>query len=301
MRFIDNSMLKIESLKEMTGWSNSVHCDRQKIGFVPTMGALHQGHLSLIAAAKKKCDLVVVSIFVNPLQFNEETDFVNYPVDLAGDFKQLEELGVDVCFLPTKESMYQRLPLLNLEMPELIDCLCGKDRPGYLEGVMLIVAKLFNVVKPDEVFFGQKDYQQCLVVKRLIEDLNYDLKFNICPTVRDESGLALSSRNRRLSPEGLQLAASFVQILCSLRRRLQAFLSSYPQDKLLEKSGGSVINLVKFKSDGEEILKTVKGVKLEYLEICCADDLGEVVENRKVLVAVAFWVEGVRLIDNLLV
>ncbi len=174
------------------------------IGFVPTMGALHEGHLSLVEAAKQECDVVVVSIFVNPTQFGEGGGFQSYPRDLEKDKMMLERAGVDYLFAP--DEMHSENPV-TFNLPEdLTNWGCGSSRPGHFEGVAQICAKLFNIVKPHKVYFGQKDYQQTLVIERLIQGLNYDIELRVMPTIREADGLAMSSRNAGLTPEGREKA-----------------------------------------------------------------------------------------------
>ncbi|EKD47919.1 MAG: pantoate-beta-alanine ligase [uncultured bacterium] len=169
------------------------------IGFVPTMGSLHQGHLSLIEAAKRECDMVVVSIFVNPTQFSEGEDFAAYPRDFEKDKLALERAEVDYLFYPEASEVYPVSDMVGFKLPnDLTDMTCGKFRHGHFEGVAQVCAKFFNIIKPHKVYFGQKDYQQTLVIKRLIEDLNFGIELRICPTVREQSGLAMSSRNKYL-------------------------------------------------------------------------------------------------------
>lgn len=276
----------VEYKKEIRNLVWQKRCGGEKIGFVPTMGFLHEGHLSLIREAKRECDVVVVSIFVNPRQFNNKEDLERYPIDLEGDLELLRSEGVDLCFLPKVEEMYGEETFVEIGAGELVNCLCGKSRPGHFGGVMLVVAKLFNIVGPDVVYFGQKDYQQCLVVKKLIEDLDFGIEMRILPTVRDEFGLALSSRNSRLSEEGLRAARNIVQILYSVERSI--LTGKVVVSELIEE----MVN--KF--------SVYSGLEVDYAEIRRAEDLSEIEEiDGEVVVAVAVNVEGVRLIDNILV
>ncbi len=276
-------MRVIRTVKDLDDWRKSV---KGKVGFVPTMGFLHQGHLSLVDAAKKECDLVVVSIFVNPAQFNDGTDFESYPRDEVNDLDLLKERVVDVCFMPEVSDVYPDGAVkIEMKVPDLTSCLCGKYRPGHFEGVLLVVSKLFNFVRPDVVYFGQKDFQQCLVVKQLIRDLNFRIEMRIEPTVRSEEGLALSSRNARLSEDGLKKAL------------------------LIKDSLDMVVTMIE---DGENSIDQIEealgnffvqnGVEVEYAEMRSAVDLSRREDLGKPLVyAVAVWIEGVRLIDNVVI
>jgi pantoate--beta-alanine ligase len=173
----------------------------RSIGFVPTMGALHEGHLSLVRTARAENDLVVVSIFVNPLQFGPSEDLQRYPRDLEGDMEKLQALEVDYLFLPEPEGMYPQGFCTFVEVQGLSERLCGAFRPGHFRGVATVVLKLFEIVQPTRAYFGQKDYQQSLIVRRMVEDLNLPLQVVVCPTVREPDGLAMSSRNLYLSPQ----------------------------------------------------------------------------------------------------
>ena len=189
---------------------NPARTARKSIGFVPTMGNLHQGHLNLVREAKKLCDVVVVSIFVNPIQFGPNEDFDSYPRTLEQDQRLLAEVGCDIVFAPSVEQMYGNSPrLTNITVSDITNDLCGLQRPGHFDGVAVVVTKLFNIVQPDFAFFGQKDYQQLAVIRQLVQDLNMPLEVIGVPIVRAEDGLALSSRNRYLSEaeraEALQL------------------------------------------------------------------------------------------------
>ena len=173
----------------------------KSLGFVPTMGALHRGHLSLIEASKAENDLTICSIFVNPTQFNNPQDLAVYPRTLQADCEMLESVKCDVVFAPNAHDMYLTLPNLKFDFGDLERVLEGKFRPGHFNGVGIVVSKLFNIIQPDSAYFGQKDLQQCAIINRLVKDLSYNLKLNICPTQRETDGLAMSSRNRNLTPE----------------------------------------------------------------------------------------------------
>ena len=194
---------------------------KKLIGFVPTMGNLHEGHLTLVRAAKKICDVVVVSIFVNPIQFGVGEDFDSYPRTLEQDSRLLADVGCDIIFAPSVEQMYGTQPrLTNISVGQITDDLCGKSRPGHFDGVAVVVTKLFNIVQPDFAFFGQKDYQQLAVIRQLVQDLNMPLEVIGVPIVRAEDGLALSSRNGYLSEQQRAIAPTIYQLLKQAEQQL---------------------------------------------------------------------------------
>lgn len=195
---------------------------KKMIGFVPTMGNLHEGHLTLVRAAKKICDIVVVSIFVNPIQFGAGEDFDSYPRTLEQDSRLLADVGCDIVFAPSVEQMYGSQPrLTNISVGQITDDLCGKSRPGHFDGVAVVVTKLFNIVQPDYAFFGQKDYQQLAVIRQFVQDLNIPLEVIGVPIVRAEDGLALSSRNGYLSAEQREIAPTIYRLLKQAEQSLQ--------------------------------------------------------------------------------
>ena len=260
-----------------------------KVGLVPTMGALHQGHLSLIKKAKESCDKVVVSVFVNPIQFGPSEDYNQYPRTLDKDYELCTQAGVDIVFAPSPEIMYgkgQRLSNDNLTYvcPPFfyVNKLCGKSRTGHFDGVCTVVLKLFNIVQPDFGFFGQKDAQQAVIIKKMVRDLNVPVEIVECPIVREESGLALSSRNKYLSDEGREDALVLSKILKNI--------------KACYRKGITDIGVLKETAYG---FLTDKH-DLEYLEIFDKDTLEEkekADDNSRVFIACR--VEGVRLIDNI--
>jgi pantoate--beta-alanine ligase len=267
----------------------------KKIGFVPTMGALHIGHISLIEKAKKKCNFVVISIFVNPTQFGPSEDFKKYPRPIKNDLAICRKTGVDVVFAPTAKQMYpapgrggmyprENLTWVNVE--KLTEPLCGRFRQGHFRGVATVCAKLFNIVAPDIAFFGQKDAQQAIVIKREVTDLNMPLKIVVCPTVRQADGLAVSSRNQYLT-------------------RQQKKYATYIY-KALKKSENLVRRGVKKSkriiSEMKKILKQVPSIKIEYISIVDAGTLQGLEKiTGKVLIAVAVKIGSTRLIDNIVV
>jgi pantoate--beta-alanine ligase len=257
-----------------------------KVGFVPTMGALHEGHLSLVRKALIENDLVVASIFVNPLQFNDLDDFDRYPQNLGRDKKMLEEEGCHILFLPENDDFFKEKPKMTLQFGQLDKVMESQGRPGHFNGVGIIVSKLFHFVQPHRAYFGLKDLQQFLVIKMMVRDLNFDVEIIACPTIREKSGMALSSRNLRLSDKGkkrgLALNKSLYGVLESLR---QGFGIDYSLQKW------------------RDILVADPGVEFEYLEIGNMIDLSPVKEfetESSYVLCGALKVEGIRLIDNLI-
>ena len=205
----------ISHIPEMQHWSEAKRLEGKKIAFVPTMGFLHEGHLSLVREGKRRGDVVVVSIFVNPIQFNQRADFATYPRNLEQDCCLLEEVGTDALFSPEAPEMYPEGFQTAVEVDNVSRPLCGAFRPGHFRGVATVVLKLFSVVRPDRAYFGQKDAQQVAVVKQMVRDLDLDLEIRVMPTVRDPDGLALSSRNAYLSPEQRQRALALPRALAT--------------------------------------------------------------------------------------
>ncbi|MCU4641357.1 pantoate--beta-alanine ligase [Acinetobacter courvalinii] len=209
------------TIQGLTASLSPARSSKKLIGFVPTMGNLHEGHLTLVREAKKLCDVVVVSIFVNPIQFGAGEDFDSYPRTLEQDSRLLAEVGCDIIFAPTVEQMYGTQPrLTNISVGQITDDLCGKSRPGHFDGVAVVVTKLFNIVQPDFAFFGQKDYQQLAVIRQLVQDLNMPLEVIGVPIVRAEDGLALSSRNGYLTEEQRAIAPTIYQSLKQAEQQL---------------------------------------------------------------------------------
>lgn len=257
----------------------------KSIGFVPTMGALHEGHLSLIRSAKNATDIAVCSIFVNPTQFNNSHDLAVYPRTLEADCALLEQADCDVVFAPNAEEMYPQLPNMTFDFGDLERVMEGAFRPGHFNGVGIVVSKLFHLVQPDKAFFGQKDLQQCAIVNRLVKDLSFDLEFIVCPTQRETDGLAMSSRNRNLSPEQRSLAPILYKALQKGK-------------ELLNKGQSSV----QVKHTIEESIGHIQGIELEYFEIADKDNLNpieQLVPNQTAL-CIAAYLGKTRLIDNIL-
>jgi len=256
----------------------------QRIGVVPTMGALHAGHLSLIETARNECDLVVVTIFVTPLQFGPDEDFERYPRTLKDDLEQCRKLGVDVVFHPSQDTLYPAGFDTAVEVGELSTIWEGKHRPGHFRGVTTIVLKLFNIALAHLAYFGRKDYQQQAIIRRMCRDLNVPTEIRTCPTVRDSDGLALSSRNQYLSPEERQSALALSRCLNQTRDRVV--------------SGET--NLAAVRREMQEVLDSTEHVALDYFTIADPDSLEELSTPQSEMVAlVAAHVGKTRLIDNL--
>lgn len=284
MKISAGTMQLCRSIAEMRSAVNMLKTQGLRLGFVPTMGALHDGHLSLVRAAKEKCDAVAVSIFVNPAQFGPNEDFAKYPRTFDRDREMLEKEDVDLLFAPSTEEMYPGGQLAYVTVEGLSEKLDGKSRPGHFRGVTTIVSKLFNIIQPEIAFFGQKDAAQVAVIRRMVRDLNLPVQIVACPIVREPDGLAMSSRNRYLTPE--QRTSALV-----LSQSLQAAKSSFDAG---ERDPAKLIEV------GTKTVASHPEVRLDYFEIVDPDTLDSVAEIRKpVLVAVAAFVGATRLIDNL--
>lgn len=273
----------IPRIVEMQRWSDARRVEGKQIAFVPTMGFLHEGHLSLVREGKKRADVVIVSIFVNPMQFNQQSDFATYPRGLGQDQRMLEEVGTDVLFYPEAGEMYPEGFQTAVEVDKVSQPLCGAFRLGHFRGVATVVAKLFNITKPHVALFGEKDFQQCVVIKRMVKDLNFDMEILAMPTIRESDGLAMSSRNARLSP------AERLTSLCLFRALQQA------QDFVRqgERRASTILRAV------QETIIREGGVRIEYVSLCHPETLEEVSEIAgPTLLALAVWVGEVRLIDN---
>jgi pantoate--beta-alanine ligase len=256
-----------------------------EVGLVPTMGALHAGHVRLIEEARSACGCVVVSIFVNPLQFDRTDDLDRYPRTLQADLGMCADAGVDVVFAPTVEEMYPTAAECTVEVGRIADHLCGRHRPGHFRGIATIVLKLLQIVRPDRVYFGEKDAQQLAVIRHLVLDFNVPVHVEGVPTVRDIDGVALSSRNERLSPEERVLARSLHSALSEAGRHISAG----------ERDPGRVTAAagLQLPQDGR--------LRLEYLEVVDPEHIQPVTQiEGPVLVAGALWVGSTRLIDNLM-
>jgi pantoate--beta-alanine ligase len=279
-------MRTISDPQQMRQWSIKARSHGKTVGFVPTMGYLHQGHQALIEAARRSSDLVVVSIFVNPLQFGPSEDYHHYPRDVRRDKKLLESLNIDILFVPEPAKMFPHGFKTYVEVEELSKRLCGKTRPGHFRGVATVVAKLLNLVQPDRIYFGEKDYQQLLVIKRMVEDLNFPVQIVGLSTVREYDGLAMSSRNSYLSPSERK-AANILHKALALAKD-EAKRGEHDAQKL----GLRLRSLI-----GSE-----PSVRLDYLVFANPTTLEEVRQLRgKTLVALAAHVGKARLIDNVII
>jgi len=273
----------VKSVSEMQQLADLWRRDGKVIAFVPTMGYLHEGHLALMRAARKEGDVLVISIFVNPIQFGPHEDYERYPRDLERDLRLAESVNVDVVFAPEVKEMYPDGFQTIVDVTELSKPLCGKSRPGHFRGVATVVTKLFNIVKPHVAVFGEKDFQQLVVIRRMVKDLNMDVRIIGHPIVREADGLAMSSRNVYLSPEERKVALRLSQSLKKARHLVaQSIL------------------------DAREILKAVvshlcqdDALRLDYAELRDPETLEEVsVVNKPTLLAIAAFVGKTRLIDN---
>jgi pantoate--beta-alanine ligase len=258
---------------------------KKTIGLVPTMGALHQGHLDLVRKCKTECDITVVSIFVNTTQFNNPEDFEKYPNTIEADLKELKSEGVDFVFVPNTSDIYPEKPVLTFNFGELEHVLEGEFRPGHFNGVGIVVSKLFHIIKPTKAYFGQKDLQQVAIIKRLVQDLSFDLELVVVPTRREKDGLAMSSRNLRLNAEERTQA---LILFLSLKKA---------KDELLDgKTWFEVSNLIRQDFESEP------SVKLEYFELVNTASFTKIEifdSSQKSSICVAAYIGPVRLIDNL--
>ena len=256
------------------------------IGFVPTMGALHKGHLSLVRKARKECDFVIASIFVNPTQFCAGEDYQRYPRSFAGDKKQLKSEGVDLIFSPGVNTMYPSSGAsVYAYENNLSSRLCGKSRPGHFKGVCTILVKLFNIVRPDIAYFGQKDYQQALIVKKLVKDLNFPIRIRVLPIIRQTDNLAMSSRNAYLIGQARESSRCLYQALALAKELIKSG----------QRDSKKVVNQMK------QLVKPRELARIDYIEIVGAGNLKRVDRIKgKVLIALAVYIGKVRLIDNII-
>lgn len=277
-------MISTGSIAEIQTLISQFKSEGKKIGFVPTMGALHEGHLSLVAVAKEKVDIVVCSIYVNPTQFNNQDDLQQYPRNIETDKNLLEQNGCDILFLPSDEVMYAGRNTIKFKFGDLDKVMEGKFRPGHFSGVALIVSKFFNIVLPNYAFFGQKDLQQLTIIKKLVEELFFNLEIIAVPIKRESHGLAMSSRNERLSKEDREKAKIFSTALAEAK------------------------SILKEKQSAEDAKSKVKSLftnhkaELEYFEIVSDKDLLSKTENYfepDTVLCIAGFIGDVRLIDNM--
>ncbi len=264
----------------------SLRREGKTIGLVPTMGAFHEGHLSLMRRARADNDVVVVSIFVNPIQFGRGEDFDSYPRDLSGDLAQAERAGVDLVFAPPTEAIYPKGFKTFVDVTELTEGLCGASRPGHFRGVTTVVTKLFNLIRPNQAYFGQKDYQQSVAVRRLAADLNFDLDILVLPTVRESDGLAMSSRNVRLTTLQRQAAAVLYRSLSRAEERV----------KIGERSAKTIADAARAMIEGEPL------ARIDYVALRHPDTLQPLDRiDGPTLLALAVRFGETRLIDNCII
>jgi pantoate--beta-alanine ligase len=279
-------MKLIKTIDEMRAFRKATRQSGKRLALIPTMGALHEGHLSLVRAAREKSVVAVVSIFVNPTQFGPNEDFTKYPRNLESDSKMLEREPVDVIFAPSVDDMYPAGAVTWVAVEGMSDRLCGKSRPGHFRGVTTVVSKLFHIIEPDAAFFGQKDAAQAAIIRRMVRDLNMPVSIEICPIIRESDGLALSSRNGYLSLEERKSA------LILHRSLLRA-------QTLFEGGERNSANLI---AAGKQEFSREPKARLDYLEIVDPDSLEPVTTiSNRALVAVAAFIGNTRLIDNIIV
>jgi len=273
----------INNIQSMQQKANELRNYGYKIALVPTMGFFHEGHLELMRVAKKNADKVIVSIFVNPIQFGPSEDYDRYPRDIEGDIKKAKEMDIDILFIPELKDMYPEGFQTKVIVEKLTQHLCGIFRPGHFDGVTTVVIKLFNITKPHIAVFGEKDYQQLQVIKRMVKDLNLDIQIIGVPTVREADGLAMSSRNTYLNPEERRSA------LC-LKKSID--LAQSMVDK-------GIYETLLIKNSIEKLIKSYPLTKIQYISICDPNTLEEIEKiEDKALLALAIYVGKARLIDN---
>ena len=274
-----------ETIEDMRAACRAVRAGGKRLGFVPTMGALHDGHLSLVRAARDSCDMVAASIFVNPTQFGPNEDLAKYPRTFERDREMLEKEGVKLLFAPSIEEMYPAGAVTWVTVDGLSGKLDGRSRPGHFRGVTTVVAKLFHIVEPDVAFFGQKDAAQVAIIRRMVRDLNLHVEIVACPIVREADGLAMSSRNAYLEPQQRQQALVLHRALLRIKKLWEG----------RERDVGELL------AAGREEFAAEKSVRIDYFEIVDPDNLDPVeIAADGALVAVAAFVGPTRLIDNIL-
>jgi len=277
-------MIQIKTIKEIKSLISEYKQANKIIGFVPTMGALHEGHLSLIRESKKQCEITVVSIFVNPTQFNDKSDLEKYPRTLEADLALLNDLECDIVFTPDVDEMYPEEDTRNFDFGFLETVMEGANRPGHFNGVAQIVSKLFDIVEPDFAFFGKKDFQQVAIINSLVEKYNYNVKIIACPIKRENSGLAMSSRNERLNEKDRDEAA---------------FINKVLRDSVEKYKTNSVTAVKKFV---ESEFSKNNNLELEYYEIVDDKTLKSIRdwdESKNITACIVAHIGGVRLIDNM--
>ncbi len=279
-------MKVISSIRQMQAWSRRMRHEGKTIGFVPTMGYLHEGHLSLMRRARKENDALVISVFVNPTQFGPREDFRRYPRNFAGDKKLSGDCGADVIFYPRAKDMYPRGYKTYVEVKDLSNVLCGASRPGHFRGVTTVVFKLFNIVQPEIAYFGRKDAQQTIIVERMVKDLNLPIKIRTLPIVRETDGLAMSSRNSYLS--GQQRKDALI-LFNSLQAAVGMIQSGYREPREIV-------------AQMRKMIKSKRSARIDYIKLVDINDLKAVKEIKgRILIAVAVFFGKTRLIDNVMV
>ena len=279
-------MQVINTIRDVQRLKEKFRTEKKTIGFVPTMGALHEGHLSLVRRSKEESDVTIVSIFVNPIQFGPKEDFRRYPRDREGDLDKLSALKTDVVFIPEDSEIYPEEFSTVINTGSIGDILCGATRPGHFNGVATVVAKFFNIIKPDKAYFGQKDYQQTVVIKKLVNELNFNIDVVVCPVVREPDGLAMSSRNSYLN--GAQRHAAPV-----LYRALR-----HGEDII----GRGAKDVSRVRKEVEAVLKTELLADIEYIEVLEPQNLKGVEKIKgPVIICIAVKIGTTRLIDNLII
>ncbi len=279
-------MQVISTIKDMHALSRTLMAEDKTIGFVPTMGAFHEGHLSLVRRSKAENDSTVVSIFANPTPFGPNEDFLKYPREVEKDVDKLSTQGVDTIFIPDEREMYPEGFCTSINIGRIGEILCGASRPGHFNGVAAVVAKLFNIVMPDRAYFGQKDFQQTVIIKKLVRDLNFSIDIIVCPTVRESDGLAMSSRNSYLN-SGERKAAEIL------------FKALKFGEELIVSDG--IVNAVLIKEEIRKLIHSEPLAAIDYVEIVTVN-LGEVEKIQSpVAICLAVKIGKTRLIDNTII
>lgn len=277
----------ITRISQMQNLSKMLKRQGKTIGFVPTMGYLHEGHLSLVRASKKDCNVTVVSIFVNPIQFGPKEDLSRYPRDFERDKSMLEKEGADYIFYPSVEEMYQSNFATTINVEGITNNLCGASRPGHFRGVTTVVGKLFNIVLPDKAYFGEKDYQQLVTIKKMVKDLNFPVEIVGMPIVREYDGLAMSSRNSYLTEDERKSA------LCLYKSILLA-------KEMVNMGNKNIKSIIK---SIEDLINSTPNARIDYVKICDPETL-EYIEDGEIqgkkLLALAVFIGSTRLIDNVI-
>lgn len=276
----------IKTLETLRPDIKKLHLEQKLIGFVPTMGALHQGHLSLIKASKEECDCTVLSIYVNPIQFDDNEDLTSYPRDTENDTRIARDAGVDILFLPDEKQMHSdRFSTFVEVCGNMTNTLCGLSRPGHFRGVVTVVCKLFNIVQPDKAYFGLKDAQQAILISKMVEDLGLPVDIRLMPLVREKDGLACSSRNKNLSAKERQNALVLNRALNHAKKRIM-------EDQELE--------AMKIITELYEMVNTAQSTKIDYISIVNLPSLEDIKDIKgTIMIAMAVYVGKTKLIDNI--